>query len=855
MDKQRQDLLPDYLAPLDGQQSWAFWRWVGLRSAGFPTEYLQALASSRSVAAAETLLAAELSACESRTRLIATLRQKLGSIKDESQRKLLKRAIHQLKREQQPEGDTVLEGMEQELAVFLSTRAAVVSAQACFKQAFEADIVQAAQAIRNVGNNPLFREALLWQNKHALHTGVDILLSNPPGSRARSSKHRQKEALITSYIQRYCAKNDTIGFFGPVGWARIVEQEPLVKSEPGPEFLAARNVYFEGWCIDTLASVLASDETFRPWLVPRRMPFVHVEKTTLYVPLARPISLSCAQAAILHACNGERSAHQIATELLEAHIPGIDSIEVVYAELKALLARKRIAWQLEISAESLYPERLLRQYLTSVKDEQQRSKALAALAELETRKEEVARNVGNVEQLEQAIERLETTFTRITHASTTRHAGEMYAGRALVYEDCRRDITVELGPAFSRTLGPPLRLLLTSSRWFIFEAAKLYHQAFKHIYDEMMAGSQQPAISFSSFWLYAHELLFEKHHPILSTLEQSLQEHWRTILSFHPDQQHVKYQTEMLRTRVEEMFSVPQTGWRSAYYHSPDVMIAAASPEAINAGDFHYVLGEIHPGANTLQSAFFAAQHPSPWELKQAISDDRLQARVILVPSRELGGATTRMSNGFTLPDDWRFTFAHDSCGVPAQQTVSIGSLVLKLVGERLVVSSYDGHQSWDIMDILGEFITHQVLHRFNILPPMRHTPRISLDRLVIHRETWSFDAREYEFASIHEEAERFLAVQRWRNKYHLPRHLFVKTPGERKPQYVDLDSLLSVDVLARIVRQALHTHEEAEAIAFCEMLPDLSQCWLQDSQQQHYTSELRLVAVDRGGCTPRSVS
>jgi hypothetical protein len=852
MDKQKQALLADHLVQLAGQPEWALWRCVGLRSAGFPIEHLQALASPGSAAAAETLLTAEIQSGESRARLVGILRQRLEDSKAESQRSLLKRAIHRLERNQQPDSTSVLEGLEQEMAAFLFSRDAATAARANFEQAFASDIVQAGQAIRQVGSASLFREALLWQNRHALRTGVDVLLSRPPESRARPSKDRQKEALITSYIQRYCTKNDTIGFFGPVGWARIVDQGPLLKMEPGPELLAARQVYFEEWCIETLAKTLSSDEAFRPWLVPRRMPFVHVEKSTLYVPLARPSILSPAQSAILQACDGERTAYQIATELLAARTPGIYSIDAVYAELRDLLAKRRIAWQLEVSIENLYPEQLLRQRLTGVQDEQLRATALAALAELEAGKEEVASATGNAAQLEQAIERLETTFARITHASATRHAGEMYAGRSLIYEDCRRDITVELGSAFAQTLGPPLSLLLTSARWFTFEAARLYQQAFQKIYNEMVTSARKPVISLSSFWLYAHELLFGKQHPMLTTLTRSLQERWGSILALPTGQQEVIYQTEELRSQVEDLFAAPQAGWLAAYYHSPDVMIAASSPEAINAGDFHYILGEIHPGANTLQSAFFTAQHPRPWELLQAISNDRSQPRMIPVASRELGGATARMSNGFALPDDWRLVFAHDSCDIPGNQAVPIGSLVLEQVGDRLIVSPYDGRQSWDLIDLLGGFLMHQVLHIFDILPSARHTPRISFDRLVVHRETWSFEAQEYEFASIEQEAERFLAVRRWRNKHHLPRCMFVKTPGERKPQYVDLDSLLSVDVLARIVRQARHTDTAAESIVFSEMLPDLSECWLQDRQQQHYTSEFRLVAVDRDASAAR---
>lgn len=839
------DILSDHLVQLDTRQAWALWRWVGLRSAGFPVEHLQALASPASVAASEKLFAAELAAEESKTRLLLTLKRRWESAEDESQRSRIKRVMQRVER-----GKTLssLEGVFQdigaELTAVLTTREAVSSAQAGFKQAIDADIIQAGRVLRRIGKDPLFREALLWQNKHALHTGVDVLLSRPGESSVRPSKDRQKEALITNYIQRYCAKNDTIGFFGPVGWAHIRDQEPVLISTPGAQLLAARNVYFEGWCIDMVAQSLASEEAFRPWLIPRRMPFIHVENTILFVPLARPISLSPAQNAILQACDGERSAYQIATDLLKARTPGISSHQAVYAELKELLARKRIAWQLEVSVENLYPERLLRQHLALVGDAQQRSEALAALAALETRKEEIAEAAGDVEKLEKALGNLEKTFTTITNSNTiTRHAGEMYAGRVLVYEDCQRDITVELGHDFTQTLEPPLSLLLLSARWFTWEAARLYHQKFKEIYDDLVSSTGQTVISFSSFWMYVQDLLFGGKHPMFETLMSNLQTLWSGILALDTEQKQVVYQVEQLRPQVEECFKIPQSEWRVACYHSPDIMIAATSQEAMRAGDFLYVMGEVHPSANTLQSAFFGAQHPEPEELKQAITADRPQPRIILVPSREFGGATTRMSNGFVLPDDWRLVFAHDSCGVPSQQVVPIGSLKLEMLGERLMVSSAHLRRRWDIIEVMAGCITHQILHRFVLLPSAKHTPRILFDRMVVQRETWNFGIQEFEFAHIEDEAERFLAVQRWRKRYGLPRRLFLKTVEERKPQYIDLDSLLSVDVLSRILRRA---SQPDEVVVLSEMLPDLSQCWLQDSQGQHYTSELRLVVVDR---------
>jgi len=78
------------------------------------------------------------------------------------------------------------------------------------------------------------------------------------------------------------------------------------------------------------------------------------------------------------------------------------------------------------------------------------------------------------QQLDQALDALEASFTRLTGAEATRKAGATYAARTLVYEDCQRDIDIELGAPLLDALGPPLTLLLTSARWITHQAAGLY---------------------------------------------------------------------------------------------------------------------------------------------------------------------------------------------------------------------------------------------------------------------------------------------------------------------------------------------------------------------------------------------
>jgi hypothetical protein len=71
------------------------------------------------------------------------------------------------------------------------------------------------------------------------------------------------------------------------------------------------------------------------------------------------------------------------------------------------------------------------------------------------------------------------------------------------------------------------------------------------------------------------------------------------------------------------------------------------------------------------------------------------------------------------------------------------------------------------------------------------------------------------------------------------------KAPVERKPCYVDFDSPVYVDTLAKIVKQSGESATPVGPISVTEMLPTLDQLWLVDAQGRRYTSELRLVAAD----------
>src|SRR5205085_1931106 len=88
--------------------------------------------------------------------------------------------------------------------------------------------------------------------------------------------------------------------------------------------------------------------------------------------------------------------------------------------------------------------------------------------------------------------------------------------------------------------------------------------------------------------------------------------------------------------------------------------------------------------------------------------------------------------------------------------------------------------------------------------------------------------------------------ARRWMRTHNMPRWVFVRTTTEKKPFYVDFDSPTTLDAFARAVRRTAESPYADAHIKVTEMLPDPQQIWLLDREGQHYTSELRIVAVDR---------
>ena len=845
------ETLPDHLIPLPGDTigRWALWRTVCLRGAGFPAAEVLRIADRECAAAADRLNAVEAESERLREAALEALRRELeASGKDRLD--LLIKAIRKVKRGNPPATAGLAAETVAAIEAWQAAAGRLATEKGSYKAAYAAAEERLEREIREVAQDDHFREAMMWQNRHAAETGLSSFLRRPAGSGRGSARDRGHLQMIASYLQRYCTKNDTIGFFGPVGWATLTESGTPAGVRVGEDLVASRQVFFEGWAIDALADHLAEDEEMRPWLSPRLSPFLRREGTVYITPDGNRIECGPLSASLLAGCDGTRPAIELMRGL--GQIPP-EAATFLWNMLADFHAKGALRWGFQVPLSS-YPERSLREQLERIDNEPLRDRSLALLDEIVQKRDAVER-AGNPDELESAFRDLEASFTRITGRETFRGEGQIYAGRTLLYEDCRRDLDLELGAPFLEQMAPALSMVLTSARWFTHHVATGMRELFARIY-EQMSPQTGPVIDFLAFSREALPRLFNRENH--QERQSELYGRWARVLRVPPGERRVSYRSEDLRPLVEEIFAAPTVGWQKARCHSPDMLVSSPSMEAFRQGDFQVVLGEVHLAINSLDRNLFFSQHPNPAELHKAIDSDLpLPSLIPLFAKRWNQEAASvnlglwaptvngRMDVALRSPKDYYLDLSTDPAQAPRSQVISIAELVIEPENGQLFVRPRDGRVRFEAVEFYQFVLMMQAIETFRVMPASRYTPRITIDQVVVTRESWMFPASELRFMEAPTAEERYAATRRWADELGLPRFLFAKSAIEGKPMYLDLESPVLVEIFAKIVRQTI-AYAEDPPIHLSEMLPDHDQLWLPDAQDNRYTCELRMVVIDQ---------
>lgn len=798
--------------------NWQMWPWVWLRGSGMSVAYVDRLAAPGARQAAQTYLEHRTQVESAFAEAIRVLEPAIEARHGKDRRPFSK-AIVKLKKGTLPANIERLEEACDSLRIAKREWNSSESLRMEFEERYAADSEQIWEALVTISTEPVFREAVAWQNPEALRTGIDKIAK---------SKEPKYQRLVANYLQRYCTKNDTIGFFGPIAWGHIVPGPSNLMV--GANLVAQREVFFSSWAVNALATRMSENQVLRARLAPRRLPSVYTNGNLAHYGAGKSVAVSGEITWLLNQCDAETSAVQIAELAVANNEFDFEDVDDVYETLEALQDRSLIIWELQVPFMHIHPERFLQSKLHALLPES--ADALATLEQFLASRGRLAQSAGSPEQVALCLKELDSLFEETAGTSATRNAGSTYGGRTIVFEDCKRDVELNVSESLLGSISSPLGLVLMSARWCSHEIAVRQRKVFRKVHAECGGGSIPLSVYLSSVVSTLPTMRGEDGGIVEEVIIEAKRK-WATLLAYQDGDSSITLRSSDLGEAVESAFAAPGPGWPSARFHSPDFLISAKTLSAPPAPTI--VLGELHAGTVTVFSA--AVTHYDCPILPDVIKTYKGEAPIrieIVLPDDMVGRASSRSMRA----DDWQVEVNSSLSHKPRHHVLQVHELVVEETSTSLRVVNHDRSLDFDIMEFFDYQFAGALSSRFMFGGGDSHSPRITIDNLVICRESWTLKADQCPFAQESRGPKQFLAAQQWRKQHRFPRWLFAKASSERKPMFVDLDSPLLIELLCNQIRKS-------DVVAFSEMLPAIDDNWLADAEDRRYTSELRTVVTD----------
>ena len=284
-------------------------------------------------------------------------------------------------------------------------------------------------------------------------------------------------------------------------------------------------------------------------------------------------------------------------------------------------------------------------------------------------------------------------------------------------------------------------------------------------------------------------------------------------------------------------------------YPSADLQLAATSTEAIERGDYQWILAELHPPPALLHHCMY-------W----ACPDKRTLGRALA--STMFGHPTFHF--GFFAADFTAHTAVRLFDAIPelsnfiAPQRANPKWKKISPADAEVYVDETTGDvcvRSIDNHEYLGSFARSWVIplgfhpFQFGMTP---HTPRLRCGKVIVQRRSWTVKAEDLlpgNYTGV--SAQLVYAVEKLRAEKDLPRFVYIR-PTEQalrrsgaegrdkdtKPVFVDLESYLFLEIFHRWLIKA-------GEIEVTEMLPDPEHLFWKESDGRH-SFELRTLIVPR---------
>ncbi|WP_143181417.1 lantibiotic dehydratase [Pseudovibrio exalbescens] len=796
-----------------------------VRHAGFAFDRLTALRMNKTANELDVLVALELEREQLKAKLLATgFVSAVDRVKnDKAELKRLSRARTKVGRGTFDRmalaawGDSQSdEEFAEQLSAFAQLTEQIRDAQRIAQDAFESERPLTTQTIRQLyAEDPWLAEAIYISNPDLYEKSFKRLVEG-------RERRKAQERRLALYLHRFCAKNETASFFGPMNYGvfNADHKEPVRIRKNGKK-LSERRVYYSFWMVEALAKTIAADPKVSAGLPVRLHPLL-VLQTEGDAPSASfagtPLKLP---ARVLEAFQQVETCSSL-EELRKAI--GDERL------LDKILGRFVLA-EISLPSTVFNPMATLEQMLREMPLESgARETWLPVLSHLNVELERLAG--ADVDTRAHITREIEQFFTKVTGVEARRKGGETYADRTLMYEECSGTLDeFSFNTSFTEQMMERLQPVLKLLTIYGHVGHRSNLERARLAFDQIAEGRTRiPYLEFISG---------------IDALENSgaLPDAGADVRGFLAQLSALvkeRQQDGVSRLRAEDFTQFAHLDTGLAVHTSPDLMLCAPTQQDLSDGRYQIVMGEVHQFLAMWGSQFLF--HHDAKSVRRRVEDHIGQ----LDGYGNLATVLNARRHKGLINDGFPGTFI-ELTGLAGEGTdrVAIRDLDVVRIAETTdpvlhLVSRKDGRQ-FNLYHA-GDDKLH--LWAFSVpplaAPPVRfegYTPRILVGDVVFQRARWEVTRKEL-LDNLHEpnELQIMLALRRVCRRNGIPNLSFVRVPSEKKPLFLDLDN---VNACASVI-QALG---EDERLTFVEMLPNDKELWLSDAEGS-YSVEIRGTCV-----------
>lgn len=815
-----------------------------LRVATRPFASLAALGGARSEAAGRVRLAAEARVADGVARLTGALHAaagpKVDGADDGAARTRLallaiKRAIHNRREWSAPPG--LPAGLEQALDEHRVHLAAAAEATAAWEQALQADLHDGLRAVIAISGEPSVALGIALAAR-PLISKISSLAGSDPASWGHGDRHVAAKAL--AYIARFATKTSPNSVFCATALARAVGEDVVATGAPG---LRRTDVILSVAESRKVACVLAADPAVEAAIVPRPNPTLRAEDGKLtFWRYASPRNPTDKEAL------ARAKEHPVATAVLAACAPGVTLPEL----------RRRVAQGCALDESALDP--FLRQMIESglllaeIEIPYNERRPLRFVA---TRAQDagcVAPWIEPALAVELAVDAIALHAPSEQARAMARVATELTAlprVREIATDELFRvdaaagvDLTIPASviDELRSGLRPYTRLFAA-----LYPARRQRQRWIDRFLARFPADTDVELVDVYRSMTEEGEASRPPAFPAPSGARAELLATVRDHVATSSDGDPVTLDDATLDRLVP---GLPEPRWACGVLFQ----IAAAGPERIARGEYLLALNGLFHGAGLSLSRFAwllggeraDLANPIVQELKRAWSVVERPGAIVaeltynhMARTANAGLRPAIFEHEIELPGD---------CASPSAKALGLRELSVRFDGASLRFTLRRTLDGTEVIPVINSGVNPVGFVSFLVAigeqdlqpigyfpgfddPAVTHWPRVMAGRLVLFRERWVFRRGEWP------EGRSFAAsVLAWRDRWRLPRHVFVHSSKEPKPRYVDLASPVFVDLMRRDVA-ALASESDA-TLHVTEMFPGPGDLFLKEGREG-YASEL----------------